>query len=132
MKASLAIALAGALLIAAPALVFAEDAGAPPQPAQPQASGDDFAAQKNAYLKDMHQDMDDWGRKIDQYAQAAKAGGKQAAGDADKDLQQAWAATKRASRHVAHATKKGWGRAKAAYERASGKLKREWQEHNGQ
>ncbi|MGH6980194.1 MAG: hypothetical protein ACREFC_03220 [Stellaceae bacterium] len=130
MKASLAILLAGALLAASPALVFAEEAGQPQQ--EQQKGGDDFAAKKDAYVKRMHSDMDQWGNKIGKYSADAKAKGDRAAGDADKDLRQAWLKTKEASRKVAHASKKSWSKAKAAFERASDKLNKEWHEHSGQ
>ena len=128
MKASVAFALAGALLIASPALVLAEET----QPPQQEQGGNDFAAKKDAYVKQMHGDMDQWGNKIGKYSADAKAKGDRAAKDADKDLHRAWLKTKEASNRVAHASKKGWNKAKAAFEHASDKLKQEWHEHSAE
>lgn len=120
MKASLAIALAGTILLASPLAARADDANAPPTAQQP--GSDDFAAKKDAYLHEMNQQMADWHQKLD-------AKGDQAAKDADKDVHQAWIKTQEASRRVAAATKSGWNKAQAAFERAQRKMKKEWQEH---
>lgn len=110
MKASFALALAGILLLASPLA----------------ARADDFAAKKDAYVKQMNDQMADWHQKLDKYSAEAKAKSDQAAHDADKDLKQAWAATKRASRRVAHATATGWDKAKTAFDNASARLKQDW------
>ena len=128
MKASVAFALAGALLIVSPALVRADE----PPPQTEQKGRGDFAADKDAYVKQMRSDMDKWGEKIGKYSAEAQAKGDRAAKDANKDLHQAWVKTKEASRRVAHASKKGWAKAKASFEHASDKLKQEWREHSGE
>ncbi len=110
MKAFVALALAGMLLFA-PGMT---------------ARADDFTAKKDAYVKQMNDQMADWHQKLDTYSAEAKAEGDQAAHDADKDLKQAWTATKRASRHVAHATAAGWDKAKAAFDSASARLRQDW------
>ena len=132
MKASVAFALVGALLIASPDLVFAEDAQPQQQEQKQHKGGDDFAAKKDAYVKQMHSDMDEWGEKIGKYSADAKTKGDRAAKDANEDLHQAWLKTKEASRRVAHASKKGWAKAKAAFEHASDKLNKEWHEHSAE
>lgn len=123
MKASLALALAGTLLLASPLTARADDANSPPAAQQPR--GDDFTAKKDAYLRDMNQQMADWHQKLD-------AKGDQAAKDADKDVHEAWVKTQEASRRVATATKSGWYKAQAAFERAQRKMKKEWREHAAQ
>ncbi len=110
MKAFLALALAGTLLVASGLT----------------ARADDFTATKDAYVKQMNDQMADWHQKLDKYSADAKAKGDQAAHDTDKDLRQAWTATKRASRRVAHATAAGWDKAKAAFDSASARLKQDW------
>lgn len=116
MKASLALALAGSLLLAATLT----------------ARADDFASQKDAYVKQMNDQMADWHQKLDKYSAEAKTQGDQASRDAGKDLRQAWAATRRASRRVAHATEAGWDRAKAAFDRTSARLKADWDRQTAQ
>jgi flagellar hook-basal body complex protein FliE len=131
MKASLALASAlAALLLLAPPPTARADTTVPSSAQQP--AGDDFAAKKDAYLKQMHSQMHEWGDKIDQYSEDAKAKGDAASREADKDLHRAWVKTKEASVRLAHATDKGWDKAKAAFEHASDKMNHAWQDYKPQ
>lgn len=113
MKASVALTLGALLLLATPLA----------------ARADDFAATRDRYVKQMNEQMADWHQKLDQYTAEAQVKGEQAGKLADKDLQQAWDATKHASRRVADATAKGWVQAKAAFDVASTRLKASWDTH---
>ena len=124
MKASVALAFA-AMLLAAP--VFADEPARPPAPT---GRHDDFAARKDAYLKQVDREMAAIGKRLGEYSEKTKEKGTHARRDVDKDLLQAWNQTKEASRDVAAATRTGWDEAKAAFERASRRLKQEWREHD--
>ncbi len=71
-------------------------------------------------------EMREWQRKFDAAAHRAKAAGKEGGAAASRELNLAWAKTKKASRDLKTASAKGWGKAKSEFDEASDRLTAEW------
>lgn len=87
---------------------------------------DDFTRKRTEYQERAQRQMDEWGQKINQAAESAKENGKRMAEDAQAELDKTWAETREQWAKLQQASADGWERTRTAYERASRKMRDEW------
>ncbi len=122
----LAVPLIGISLLAAPlAAAAAERAPAAPTGLLVRID-ESFTQKREEYQERAQRQMDEWGHKMSEAAESAKENGRQLAADAQAELDHAWADTKEQWAKLQQAGADGWERARTAYERASRKMKDEW------
>ncbi|HTZ76255.1 MAG TPA: hypothetical protein VMC10_00025 [Stellaceae bacterium] len=85
-----------------------------------------FTQKREEYQERAQRQMDEWGHKMRDAAESAKANGRQLASDAQAEIDRAWADTKEQWAKLQHASADGWERARIAYEHASRKMQDEW------
>jgi hypothetical protein len=99
-------------------------------PAAPRATlvrvDDDFTSKRQEYQERAQRQMDEWGQKINRAAESAKENGKRMTEDAQAELDKAWAETREQWAKLQQASADGWERTRTAYERASHKMREEW------
>jgi hypothetical protein len=95
--------------------VLAATPAAPVSPVLQTAQNDDFASQKAKYEAQARKEMDVWQRRM------AEAGTR-----TQTELDHAWSVTKQQWTELQHATAVGWDRSRAAFDRATARMKAEW------
>lgn len=87
---------------------------------------DDFTRKRTEYQERAQRQMDEWGQKINRAAESAKERGKRLTDNAQAELDKAWSETREQWAKLQQASADGWERTRTAYERASRKMRDEW------
>ena len=116
------LVLIGALPAAADQPPVALGSGAPVQ----LAAAGDASADRDTYIHQAQDEMQEWQRKLHDFSATAEAKGKEAGTAAETHLNDAWAKAEDASRQLQTVSAEGWESAKTAYENASRDLSDAW------
>ncbi len=130
MKSYLAFVSAAALLFSA--------AGVAAMPASPQparhpsliavadSDQDDVAAQRDADLQKAQDEFRYWQNRMSEWANAAKAKSAEVSDQAQENIDKAWLDVKADWRKLQNAAPDGWDKARLAFEEASQRLEKAW------
>ena len=90
------------------------------------AVGGDSTGDRDTYIQEARDEMQEWQRKLHDFSEKAKAKG-QAAGNATEiDLNKAWTRAEAEARKLPTAGAEGWKSAKTSFEKASRELANAW------
>ncbi len=86
----------------------------------------DATADRDTYLREAQDQMQEWRRKLHEVGDTAETKGKEAGTAAEKDLNDAWTKAEAASRKLQNVGAEGWESARTSYEEASRELAEAW------
>lgn len=116
------VVIVATLALAGVAPARAADSGAQPQPVEAAAP----VAERGATVQKARDDLNDWRKKLDAYAETAKAESQTARTQAAEDLDKAWTKTKDAAARLENASADEWASAKAEFKKESDALAARW------
>ena len=129
MKALMIRSLMGALFLAGGTAV----AGAIPAPAATGSSvmlvadTNDFATQRDEYIRKAQDELQDWQNRMSQWTDEAKANGSKISEQTRQNLDKAWTDVEANWRKLQAAAPQTWDKARASFEEASERMKSAWE-----
>ena len=129
MKTLMTRSLMGALLMAGGIAV----AGANPTPSATGgrvmliADTNDFAAQRDEYIRKAQNEFQEWQNRMSQWTDDAKASGSKISEQTQRNLDKAWTDVKANWRKLQTAAPQTWDKARASFEQASDRMKSAWE-----
>jgi hypothetical protein len=91
------------------------------------ADANDFAAQRDEYIRKAQDEFQEWQNRMSQWTDEAKANGGKISEETRQNLDKAWTDVEANWRKLQAAAPQTWDKARASFEEASERMKSAWE-----